>query len=224
MCTSAPDHLYLSPGLSPLSKPPQLPQKYINTQNPASLQLLYALIGRYHIIRRSKHAAIIDNRIYPPHLLKSPTVGYCEIALRPSTDPYYEVELIQSTTMNHKTHSDRSFMGIEKRAFRIREGEWSVWAMEEWAPGCHRVGGKLADLVLWDVPRPCLTDRGDLQIVHLTSQEEGGEVDGFNVGVKGNFAITLWLGARPCWEMKSQVGVRPEVAEVCHDEFWPMIS
>jgi len=107
-----------------------------------------------------------------------------------------------------------------------------VWSMEEMAPGGgFRVGVKLADLVLWEVPKPGLTERGVLQRVDLSSltgeEREWGEGEdrGYGYGdVVGNFQMTLWLGARACWLMKSQVGCWPGVAEVVHDEYWPMAT
>ena len=93
---------------------------------------------------------------------------------------------------------------------------------EEPAPGCHRVGAKLADLGLWEVPKPCTTYKGELQIVRLSTK--GGEEMDEYPSVFGNFMMTFWLGARPCWQMRSQVGFRPKKAEMFHDECWPMKS
>lgn len=85
--------------------------------------------------------------------------------------------------------------------------------------GDIKVGEKLADLRLWEVPRPVGTgtERGEAQIVHLGTV--GGEQGG--VGEGGTlFLIRFWLGRQPCWEMRwQQVG-----GEVVHDEFWPVMD
>lgn len=88
--------------------------------------------------------------------------------------------------------------------------------MDEVSPDCYRVGVKLTDLMLWEVPKPCHTSRGELQIVNM-STDRGSDPE-----CLGNVWITFWLGTRACWQMKSQVGCPPDVAEVYQDEFWPM--
>lgn len=86
-------------------------------------------------------------------------------------------------------------------------------------------GGKLADLVLGEVPAPEQIGPTGLDVVQKAGMKgDAPWLDGWGLNT---VAMCVWVGAGrpPCWRWVQQVE-RPGGAgwEVCNDEFWPAVE
>lgn len=137
------------------------------------------------------------------------------------------MEILQTTTVTLRTWTGQSAIKIEKRAFRIKNGRWSLWTVEgEDGIGDGDddvVGRKLADLVLGEVRSPVGVGEEEVQKVVL---EGGPWRDGLGVN---DVAVEVWVGRGVCWRLMHRIervgaGRGAEGSEVCYYEFWPLVE
>ena len=130
----------------PASLPPDL---FLPIGSPydAAVQLLYKLPGQYRLVRQTHHSYIVNGTNLAYGDLICPSHGTSSVTLRAPSDRYYQMELLQMTTVNLRTSTGQSATKVEKRAFRIKNGLWSLWSVD----GCDAVSSKMADLTMGEV-------------------------------------------------------------------------
>lgn len=228
------------------SPPPKHLFLPIGSPHDAAVHLLYKLPGHYRLVRRTHHSDIVTGTNLPFDQLICPSHGTCHVTLRAPADPMYEMELVQTTTINLRTWSGLSATKVEERVFRIKYGRWTLWSVEQ-GFGDAVVGGKLADLTIGEVRAPervgglLMFGSGSgsgsgtdvMQRVGLTA---GPWRDGRGVNA---MAFGVWVGRQVTWtamhlvdrtggsEVVDRVGGSEVVdrvggSEVCSDEFWPI--
>lgn len=189
----------------------------------AAVQLFYKLPGKYRLVRRTHHTHIVEGTHLSYRDLIYPSHGTSEITLRPSTDPdrEYEMELMQTTIMNLRTRYGQTATKIEKRAFRIRNGLWSMWAVHT-DEGFDVVGWKVADLTLVEVASPKRVGATAAEVVQKAALRGGPWQDGRGANA---MAMCVWVGRQLVWQLTHQVDRRVDgVSEVCGDEFWAAVE
>ena len=193
----------------------------LNSPNDAAVQLIYKLPGRYRLVRKTHHTHIVDGTGLAFGNLVVPSLGTSEVTLRGSTDRQYEIELLQKTTINLRTWDNRHATKVEKRAFRIANGQWSLWDVHTDVGGFDVVGPtKVADLMLGEIPMPERVGLSDGDVVQKAGFNGGPWLDGHGVSL---MAMCIWIGKQPCWQMMLQLDrQRGGVSEECGDEFWPL--
>ncbi|KAF6235515.1 hypothetical protein HO173_006198 [Letharia columbiana] len=86
--------------------------------------------GKYRLVRRTHHTHLVGDTDLTYRNLVCPSHGTSEVTFRASTDGQYEVELMQTTSVDLRTWDGQTAIKTEKRAFRIGNGEWSMWAAQ----------------------------------------------------------------------------------------------
>ena len=131
------------------------PSTFLTVGSPydAAVQLFYKLPGKYHVIRPTHHASVVTGTHLAYPNLTGPSRGISEIVFRGSTNPAYEAELIQTTIINLRDRYHQTATKIEKRAFRIVDGKWSMWAVQT-VHGYDHVAQKVTDLTMSEVAAP----------------------------------------------------------------------
>ena len=193
----------------------------LNSPSDAAVQLIYKMPGRYRLVRKTHHTDIVDGTGLAFRNLIVPSLGTSEVILRGSTDPQYEIELVQTTTINLRTQDNRHATKVEKRAFRIANGQWSLWDVRTDVGGFDVVGpSKVADLVLGEIRAPERVGPLEDDVVQRAGLNGGPWLDG---NVIFMVAMCIWVGKQPCWQVMLQLDrQRGRVSEECGDEFWPL--
>ena len=186
-----------------------------------AVQLFYKLPGKYRLIRHSHHTHVTEGTNIHYRNLLGPSHGTSEIFLRASTDSQYGVELMQTTIINLRTYYGQTATRVEKRAFRIKMGQWSMWAVRP-DEGRDRISWKQADLTLDEVEAPKQggpTEADAMQKAVLRGGPWGNE-RGANA-----MAMCVWMGKQPWWQLSHQIDRHgPGASEVCSDEFLPVVE
>ena len=112
--------------------------------NTQSYELWNRMAGRYRMVRRGHHNQITDGEVFNTRDIESLSRGISDITARPPTVPGYSRELLQSSTLLIITKSGKTANILEKRVFRLQDGQWSVWNMQDIEGDV--VGSKLTDL------------------------------------------------------------------------------
>ena len=124
------------------------------------------------------------------------------------------------TSVNLCTTSGDSATIEEKRAFRIKNGQWSLWRVDQF----NVVGEKLADLTMEEVRAPQRVGPLETDVVQKVMLFGGPWRDRF-----GNHSveILIQLGRSLRWEQVEVVD-RPKITgkgrELCEDEMWPIVD
>ena len=167
----------------------------------AAVQLIYKLLGKYHLIRQTHHTHIVQGTPLAYRDLVCPSHGTSDIILRGSTDRDYEMELLQTTTINLRTWVGLFASKIEKRAFRIRHGQWSMWAVQE-VEGLDVVSIKLADVMLCEVASPMQMRVIEADVVQKAALRGGPWRDQHGANA---MAMVVWVGRQTCWQMTRRI-------------------
>ena len=193
----------------------------LNSPGDAAVQLIYKLPGKYRLVRKTHHAHIVDGTGLAYRSLIVPSRGTSEVILRGSTDRQYEIELLQTITINLRTWDHRHATKVEKRAFRIANGQWSLWDVHTDVGGFDVVGPtKVADLMLGEILAPERVGPLADDVVQKAGLNGGPWLDGHGVYL---VAMCIWVGKQPCWQVVLQLDrQRGGVSEECGDEFWPL--
>ena len=192
----------------------------LNSPHDAAVQLFYKLPGRYRLVRKTHHAHIVDGTGLAFGSLIVPSLGTSEVTLRGSTDCQYEIELLQTTTINLRTWDHRHATKVEKRAFRIANGRWSLWDVHTDVGGYDVGGPKVADLMLGDIPAPERVGLLEGEVVQKAGLNGGPWLDGHGIYL---VAMCIWVGKQPCWQVMLLLDrQRRGASEECGDEFWPL--
>ena len=193
----------------------------LGSPHDAAVQLIYKLPGKYRLVRRTHHTHIVDGTGLAFNNLVIPSLGTSEVTLRGSTDRQYEIELLQTTTITLRTWDNRRATKVEKRAFRIANGQWSLWDVRTDVGGFDVVGpGKVADLTLGEIPAPERVRPSEGDVVQKAGLNGGPWLDGHGMYL---VAMCVWVGKQPRWQVMLQLDrQRGGVSEECGDEFWPL--
>ncbi len=146
----------------------------------SAVQLIYKLPGKYRLIRDTHHTQIVRgiNLLYGD--LIKPSHGTSEIVFRASTDSQYEIELMQTTTITLRIHYGQTIKIVERYAFRIKNGRWSLWGAYS-DEGVNRVLWKLADLELCEVETPKRGGPTEADAVQKAVLKGGSWKDGWGI-------------------------------------------
>ena len=194
----------------------------VGSQHDAAVQLLYKLPGSYRLIRRTHYTNVVNGTNLLYRDLICPSHGISQLILRAPKDRQYEMELVQTTTIYLRSWGGRSATIIEKRAFRISNGRWSMWNVDN-VQGEDIVGSKVADLMLREMAAPKDVAGNGLQEARL----HGGPWED-TLGTN-SLTICVWVGRQLCWQSMHQIdrpGGRqvPSISQSCSDEFWPAVE
>ncbi len=187
----------------------------------SAVQLIYKLPGKYRLIRHTHHPQIVrgTNLLYGD--LIKPSHGTSEIVFCASTDSQYEVELMQTTTITLRTFYGQTANVVERRAFRIKNGRWSLWGAYS-EEGVDRVLWKLADLELCEVEMPKRGGPTEADAAQKAVLKGGSWEDGWGMNA---LVMCVWMGTQPCWQSSHRIDRQEHGAsEVCSDEFWPVVE
>lgn len=184
----------------------------------AAVQLIYKLPAKYRLVRHTHHTDIVEGSNLPYRDLVCPSRGTSEVKFRASTHDDYEAELIQTTLINLRTWNGQTATKIEKRAFRIRNGGWSLWAVQA-VDGVDVVRWKLADLTLCEVASPAQVGPTGQDVVQKAALKGGPWQDGRGTNA---VAMCVWVGRKTCWQLSHQIDREVlGASEISNDEFWP---
>ncbi|KAM0802168.1 hypothetical protein BDR22DRAFT_845230 [Usnea florida] len=203
------------------AQPPPSTFLTLNSPYDAAVQLFYKLPGRYRLVRKTHHTHIVEGTGLAFENLIVPSLGTSKVTLRGSTDRQYEMEILQTTTIHLRTSDNRHATKVEKRAFRIANGQWSLWDAYTNVGGFDVVRpSKVADLMLGEIPAPERLGPSEGDVVQKAGLEGGPWLDGHGVYL---VAMCIWVRKQPCWQMMLQLDrQRGAVSEECGDEFWPL--
>ena len=200
----------------PASLSPQL-FLTVGSPNDAAVQLFYKLPGQYRLVRHSQYSYMVNGTNLPYRDFICPSHGTSSVTIRAPSDSDYEMELLQTTTINLRTRSGQSATQVEKRAFRIKNGQWSLWSVDEF----DNVS-KLANLMMGEVREQERVGPSETDFVQKVALYGGPWPSAL-----GHHAVKVWVwvGRQLYWQ-DVQLVVRPRGAEneVFTDEFWPLVA
>ena len=160
----------------------------IDSPHDSAVRLFQKLPRDYRVVRRFPHPHIVSGtRLSFPDLI-SPSYGSCSFLSRSATDPDYEMEMVQTTVINLRTHTGQSAPLFEERAFRIKNGMWSLWKIEGHDKA---VGHKVVDLVLDEIKLPQRNGPSEHDMVQKLLLTGGPWMDSRG---RNRTALTVWLG------------------------------
>lgn len=177
MATPLPPHLFLR----------------IDSPHDSAVRLFQKLPRDYHVVRRAHHHHVVSGtKLSFPDLI-SPSFGSCSFLSRSATDPDYEMEMVQTTVINLRTHTGQSAPLFEERAFRIKNGSWSLWKIDGHDKA---VGHKVVDLVLDEIKLPERNGPSEHEMVQKLMLRGGPWMDSRG---RNMTELTVWLGKEVCW-------------------------
>ena len=153
-------------------------------------ELWNRMAGRYAMYRLAHHDQTIDGEVFKCDDIESPSLGYSEITARPSTESGY-FELLQRSKLQIITKSGKIATIPEKRIFRLRDGKWSIWGMQD-------IEGDIAGTKLTDLEfRLVVASVGPVlsQRVTIASENPWQHMDRWN-----NFTLTFFLESNAYWD------------------------
>ena len=152
--------------------------------------------------RRHHHTQIIDGNVVDHDDIEEPSPGFSDITARASTDPRFSHELLQRSTIHMTIRGGTTAIKLEKRIFRLRNGQWSVWSVQD-IDG-EVAGSRLTDLELLSVitsPGPGLS-----QEVTLGASKIPWRTGNFWIT---DFTLTFFLGPNGHWKMWHHIDATP---------------
>ena len=188
----------------------------IDSPHDAAVRLFQKLPRDYRVVRRFHHPHIVSGtRLSFPDLI-SPSYGSCSFLSRSATDPDYEMEMVQTTVINLRTHTGQSAPLFEERAFRIKNGMWSLWKIDGHDKA---VGHKVVDFVLDEVKLPERNGPSEHDMVQKLLLRGGPWMDSRG---RNKRALTVWLGKQVRWlEIHRLDQTGSGVGQSCYDEYMP---
>ena len=203
MATPLPPHLFLR----------------IDSPHDSAVRLFQKLPRDYHVVRRAHHHHVVSGtKLSFPDLI-SPSFGSCSFLSRSATDPDYEMEMVQTTVLNLRTHTGQSAPLFEERAFRIKNGSWSLWKIDGQDKA---VGHKVVDLVLDEIKLPERNGPSEHEMVQKLMLRGGPWMDSRG---RNMTELTVWLGKDVCWLENHRLDQTGFVgAQFCSDEYIPELE
>lgn len=166
------------------------------------------------------HPVSINGQTFTIKDLIMPTHGRSEITVRVPTHPDYEDELLQITVISIQTKSGIKAETTERRVFRAKLGQWSIWNVN----ADHEVWSKFTDLdIMHTIHEPSLVRVGDHVREPMQRVEMRSVIRPFKVADKDNWlTLDFFMGHKAHWDMTHRIDPSENSSMISWDEYFPL--